>query len=73
MLDFPLFVDKKIADENFNWVLTIFIFFELERETTTFPKTEIDRIDRLIQFHEGLENYEICCKLLTYKEKIKHV
>lgn len=73
MFKFPDLEDKKIIDEKFNWVLTRFIFFELERDEVSFPKTEAWRVDALIEFHEGLENYEICRKLLTYKEKIENV
>lgn len=73
MFSFPEPLSKKIADENFNWVLTRFIVFELERNSTTLPKTELERVKNLIEFHEKLENYEICRKLLTYKEKMENV
>jgi hypothetical protein len=69
----PDLINKIRIDEEFNWILTRFIVFELERSQTTIPKTEIERIDRLIVFHENLENYEICKKLLTYKTKIENV
>jgi hypothetical protein len=59
--------------EKLNWVFTRFILFEVERMQTTLPKTEIGKIDRLIAFHEELENYEICHKLLIYKQRIKNV
>ncbi len=61
------------AEEKLNWVLTRFIVFELEKSMTTMPKSEVDKIDRLIKFHENLQNYEICRKLVTYKENIHNV
>ena len=62
-------IDKKIVEERFYWIYTRIIVYELERGTVTIPKSEIGKIDRLITFHENLENFEICRKLLTYKEK----
>jgi len=73
MFKFPEFLDKKSADENFNWILTRFIIFELERGKASIPKSELERIGKLILFHENLDNYEICRKLLTYKENMQDV
>lgn len=56
------------AEEDFNWVLTRFAIFELENSLHTLPNDEIYKIEKLIKFHETLENFEICRKLLTYKE-----
>ncbi len=56
------------AEEDFKWVLTRFVIFELENSLHTLPNDEIYKIENLITFHERLENFEICRKLLTYKE-----
>jgi len=55
---------------DFNWVLTRFILFEIERGNFTFPIEEIYKLDKLIIFHEKLENYEICSKIIQYKNII---
>ena len=68
----PELINAK-AKENFNWVLTRFIMFEIEKSQNTIPKSDLEKIDELIIFHEKLENYEICRKLTTYKERIQHV
>ena len=57
------------AEDDFNWVLSRFAIFELENSLTTLPKDELYKIDNLIKFHENLDNFEICRKLLTYKQQ----
>lgn len=54
-------------EEEFNWVMTRFVIFELENSLFSLPKDEIYKLDKLIKFHENLENYEICRKILNYR------
>lgn len=64
-----------IVDEDFYWKVTRFVYFELEHfERPTMIKSHnYGLIERLIKFHEGQENYEICDKILKYKQKISNV
>lgn len=55
------------ADEDFKWVLTRFILFELENSLNSLPHEELYKVDALIKYHEKLDNFEICRKLLNYK------
>jgi len=61
--------------ENFNWMATRFLIFELENfeNVTLTHAVSNGLVDRLLQFHEGLENYEICQKIILYKSKMKDV
>jgi hypothetical protein len=72
-----MFIEPKegVKKDDFYWMVTRFVFFELEQyETPTVSKEHgDDLIERLIKFHEEQENYEICRKLMNYKQKMKHV
>jgi len=61
--------------ENFNWVATRFMVFELENfeKVTLTHAMSNGLVDRLLSFHERLENYEICHKIILYKNKMKDV
>jgi hypothetical protein len=65
--------NNALKTEDFYWMVTRFIFFELEYFTTPSIKQEHgnDLMLRLIKFHENLENFEICQKILIYKQKMK--
>jgi hypothetical protein len=72
-----MFIEPKnetVMDE-FYWMVTRFLVFELEHfNTPTLTKEHGQSlIERLINFHERLENYEICDKIIRYKAKMKDV
>lgn len=65
----------EVVDEDFYWKVTRFVYFELEycERPTIIKSHNFGLIEKLIKFHEGQENYEICNKIMKYKERINHV
>jgi hypothetical protein len=58
--------------EEFYWMVTRFVVFELDHYSTPTLKIEHGEnlIERLIKFHEDQENFEICQKILNYKQRM---
>ncbi len=61
-----------IRMEEFYWMVTRFIIFELEQFPIPTLKKEhgSELVERLIKFHEAHENYELCQQILNYKERM---
>jgi hypothetical protein len=66
---------KSKIDTSFYWMVTDFMMYELdnfEKMTLSFENGK-GIVERLIKFHEKLENFEICKKILLYKSQMPNV
>lgn len=60
---------KNYLNNNFIEIFTRLILFELVEGIHTLPKEDLYKIDMVIKYHENEENYEICEKIMKYKNK----
>lgn len=70
-----MIVEKPQMIEKFYVMATNFIDFELKNFENVSLTLAMSRgiIDRLLEYHEREENYEICRKILNYKNKMQDV
>jgi len=70
-----MIVEKSVMQEKLFDLATNLIDFELNNfeKVTLTKKMSSGLIERLLAYHEREENYEMCQKILNYKNKMQDV